>query len=349
MKPLSLADAKKALLLRDEFGTVDRRLFREALQRLPPELDLGLVVEPVVRHLRGAHRWMFAHDCKRLPARGIRAVLGSLTQLERDEALFLRSAVDPSLSDAAVEREWQQALSALHELSTQYPWTSRQLRTALSSLAANSRIVGALQATVVGARSETELSMLAVLAIEGSEASVDALIPQFAAVQNLERLESLLVHAKNPGIQALVESVRQRLAERHGDSAAVEAFSRSFGLSPTVKTLRLDLAIYGKRRGARFATHLLEWHVNSREQNWWSVTLHRFSDQSELKSGALGPSESGCEFEQLPVWIAQQTRRARIKWMPDYLECAGSLRGKIKTDVVRWLLGATVIPAVNNP
>lgn len=349
LKPLTSSQAREAVRLRNRDSAIDRRSFRNAIRRLPPDFDPDLVAGPALRILdRGwEHLWYFAHDCRHLPASVIRVLLRRLERLSLEPAhVVLRSAIDPTLSDVALERHWQEALKALHDLSTQYPWRSRTLRKKLLGVAAVPWLVGALQAAAV-ASENPPIQLLAVLAIDGSDSSIDALLPHFGAETNLERLQSLAVHATSPAVNALLKGVGNRLRQRHERSDATKELGRLIKLGP-VQHLRIEFSGYGRSRGAKAGTHLLEWVVNSREPEWWRVTLHHFSKDRPTSFGALGLIEDGlgvgiCEFPELPQWLEKQRRRMRFEWLPPSpqpcLNFRCSIRGNARAELLRWLLG----------
>lgn len=254
----------------------------------------------------------------------------------------MRAAIDVDAEDALLEREWKETLEALHDLGTSYPWRSRQKRQKLEGIANAPRLVRATQTAVVGTEAPP-LEMLAVLAIDSSEASLDALIPQFAGSNGIERLEALRLYARDSAtMAALIRDVETRLGARHQASRALSFVQRTFGIDASKRRLKFELAMYAQPATRRPATHLFEWSLNSREQEWWRLNVVRFDDEAWSRFGSRGRSEDALELgecgelENLPKWLEGVRRRLKLSWYrPPSVE--SSLRGRQKERVIDWL------------
>lgn len=115
-----------------------------------------------------------------------------LERLEQEKprdpgVLFLHAAWD----EAAPRASWRAAVNALKAFGAFYTWGSKPKRERLTAIAKQPRLLAAVQTAAVGA-SEVPDEYLAVLAIDGSDASLDALFPHFdAAMKDPTRLDAL--------------------------------------------------------------------------------------------------------------------------------------------------------------
>jgi len=206
MKRLSREEAERQL----------RGARSEVLQRLPEDVDPELAAE-VALALVTSHEfnptWLFARRCRKLPPPVIRALLAKLPSVtpRRWWAVFLQEAVRDEGDDAQLSAHFLSALDALLDLQTTYAWGSKQRRAKLKALAVSPRFLAAVQAAVVGDEA-APLDLLAVLAADGSEPSIDALMPALSRAhaeqsELLDRLEHLETHAaRTPAMETLLAS-----------------------------------------------------------------------------------------------------------------------------------------------
>ncbi len=187
--------------------------------------------------------WYAARHSKRLPARLIRAVLADWASQNPPtfHPLFFTLAVKADLDDAALQAAWAAALQATLDLNTSYAWGSQQRKAKIAGLAGQPTILAALQAAVVAGRGRTQgpgfglsMDVLAVLAADASEASLDALMAHVERVATVDRggfdlLELLKTHAQpTPGVDAMFARIAERLKERRQASPAL-AFAQTLG------------------------------------------------------------------------------------------------------------------------
>ncbi len=108
----------------------------------------------------------------------------------RVASVFLRAAIDDT-TDEALTRTWRPAVIALKAFESQYAWGSNEKRARLADVQADARLLEACRAAVVGC-TQVPLELLAVLALDGTEASADALLPHVErALVDLTMLEAL--------------------------------------------------------------------------------------------------------------------------------------------------------------
>ncbi len=322
----------------------DPKTSAEVLDRLPDDVDPELAAEAALS-LIGPNRtssWLFARCCGRLPAPVIRAVLTRFAQRVPKSAhgIFLTEAVPdgPGLTDA-----WKTALGALLDMQTEYAWGSKQRRAKLKALSESPRFLPAIQAAVVGS-DEALIDMLAVLAADGSEASIDALLPRFVRAQKdrsqlLDQLARVKTHAaKTPAMEAMLASVMEGLQERNENSPAL-AFARTIGLE--VRKLNVVISLCSAELSAnRVPVFQGSLHVDSTRPDWISVHLHRFDrggihvvgtsfTHEKLVRDELGLGR--CEPAELPAWVERARQKLGISW-------AALSRGtKARDHVARWL------------
>ncbi|MCP3061197.1 hypothetical protein LXT21_20660 [Myxococcus sp. K38C18041901] len=331
----------------------------KALKKLPQDVDPVLAAGAVL-HLLPEDRssfWTFGRHCQQLPAPVIRAVLERLAGDMRPAVFFLRECVDREGSDEALCESWRAALQGMLDLDVTYAWGSKQRKAKLRGLAANPVLLQALQ-TVVVASEKVSLDMLAVLTIDASEASLDALIPHVErAVQSqgweLDRLEDLRTHASStPALEALFERMEGLLQARRARSPALE-LARALGFGePDVFWFRF-YATGGEEGDARSMTYRDHCHLNvdSRKPVWFDFSMATRGEQD-----ALGMSETvfrvtseglrkdtlglgDCEPTRFPEWMARGAERLRTRWSLEQMSVMTSLRGKQRTRLEAWLRG----------
>lgn len=316
---------------------------RDELKRLPEDVDAELAAKRVLSMLGEGHHpaWTFGRYCQHVPLTVIREVLAQLPQQPVSaERLFLREFIGavPSIDS------WVEALQALLDLGITYAWGSKQRKAKLRALAKNPRVVSAIQAAVVGA-ADASLDMLAVLAIDSSEASIDALLPKFVDSNRQARLEKLATHAaESPAMTALLESATRRREEKERTSTAVEVIGRIVG-DPKLNRVKFTFA-FSSEESETGVVPVVQAHlsVDSAHDGWWSVSVTRVDrgmrmpttwfSAEQSKGDALGLGT--CSFEELPQWIAKAARKLKVTFRVGYF--SGSLRGKKRDAMMAWLL-----------
>ncbi|MBZ4401196.1 hypothetical protein [Myxococcus sp. AS-1-15] len=331
----------------------------QALKKLPEDVDPALAAGAAL-HLLPEDRsslWAFGRHCQQLPAPVIRAVLERLADDLRPGVFFLRESVDLEGSDEALRESWRMALQGLLDLDVTYGWGSRQRKAKLQGLAANPVLLQSLQ-TVVVASEEVSRDMLAVLTIDASEASLDALIPHVErAVQRqgweLDRLEDLRTHARStPALEALFERMEAVLQARRARSPALE-LARALGFGePGVFWFKL-YATGGEEGDERSMTYRHHCHlsVDSRAPDWLSFSMSSWDSDGEpggnvpvydldgtgLQNDTLGLG--ACEPTRIPEWMARAAERLRTEWHFEQRAVMTSLRGRQRTRLFEWLTG----------
>ncbi|MEW5742931.1 MAG: hypothetical protein AB1938_28710 [Myxococcota bacterium] len=350
MKPLSRADAEDRLRNPGE----RREALLEALQRLPDDVDAELAADAVLSLVSTSSYhpvWHFARQGRRLPAPVIRTLLSKLPTLtpRRWWAVFLLEAVPADVGDEELSDAWLAALGALLDLQTTYAWGSKQRKAKFKALAANPRFLAAIQAAVVGDE-DAPLDLLAVLAIDGTEASVDALVPRFSRAHQeasalLDQLEMLKTHATSTApMEALLSSVKARLEDRNAKSPALD-FARSLGLEVKRFSVRVGLS-----STALTASNIPRVQgsitIDSSRPTWLSVHLAVLEGRGGARTGGTsftneqvwsdGLGLGTCGAAELPGWLARAQTTLGVTWTAQPF-LGGTLRGKKRDVFVEWL------------
>ncbi|MBZ4415962.1 hypothetical protein [Myxococcus sp. RHSTA-1-4] len=327
----------------------------EVLKALPDDVDPALAARAAVGLIGNSYHpaWLFARTCRRLPVPVILAVLEQLESDRRPHSFILREYVRRDLNADALAAEWDEAMQVLLDLETTYAWGSKQKRAKFQALAARPRVVQALQTAAVACE-QVSLDLLAVLAADASEASLDALIPHVErAVRQqdweLDRLQALRTHARStPVMDDLFSRMQALLAARRARSPALD-FARRLGFGePEVFWFRVHLssAAFNGVPAYRHQGHVT---VDSRSATWFAISvsdsnpadiLH--SRGTSFNSDEVHRDELGlgtCEPAGLPSWLAAAAERLPTRWNFDGMSLTTSLRGKKRDQLERWLRG----------
>lgn len=203
-------------------------------------LDLKTAVQLLTQ---GGVFWAkFAHAGTDLNPGQIRSLLAKLDLHLRkaknprnaplDAVTYLRAMIDDS-SDARLEQTWREAMVGLDGVQAyQYPWGNKNKTKKLRELAKDARVLHAFQASAVACESISR-DVLALLMIDASDASGDALMPHFErALKDPDRLEALeeVQRHESPATAALFSRARGELQQIRAASPVLE-LGRQFGLA----------------------------------------------------------------------------------------------------------------------
>jgi len=332
------------------------------MRGLPPDVDPALGAE-AVRWI--AKHWTLGKRVDTLPPPVIRAFLetprGSLGTGERDwgahgavvgetALVFLQTAVPTSLDDGALAARWVQALTALGDVNTSYAFGSKQRRAKITGLA-RGPFLEAIQAVAVGCET-VPIDFLAALVADGSEGSMDALLPRFhrAATTRdttLDLLERLRRHAADTKpVRAMFAEIEALLGAREAQSPAL-ALAAELGIGD-VDSLWFTAYLSSVERRGPNSGGLVQGHivVDSRRPSWFDVSLTRGEigewestrfDEREVSEDELGLGR--CEARDLPAWLARAAEALKVRWAWDGMPIRTGLRGKKKGALVAWLSG----------
>lgn len=330
-----------------------RRMTRTKAERqkagLYPTKDMD--VETCLRLLDWSW-YRFARSTAALPPVLIRQVLDALTPLmtsaepgltatpmqrrdagrRRAAALFLHAAVDGS-DDARLSTTWRDAVNALKVFESQYAWGSKEKSARLKEVQRNPRLVEACRAASVGAQ-RVPLELLAVLAMEGSEAAVDALLPQVErALREQANLEGLSLLARYAAptrpMTALVTLLETTRTQTHHRSPVL-ALARRLGID-SGERFRVEVSVSATPRG-RLALTVDSQSPGAGFSGWVS------KDVARPTSFVTGPGECVCALDDLPGWVARWAEQNGVRWDFD-TPSTRLLRGARLAVFLRWLSG----------
>ncbi len=324
----------------------------EALRRLPDDVDPELVAGIVLDAARQANWWGFARACRRLPEPVVRRVLAGLETSSSSLSVFVRESIRLRAADASLASTWDDTLGALLDLDCSYAWGSKQRRDKLAKLAGDRRFLGACQAASSGCELAS-LPMLAVLAVDGSDTSIDALMPQFVHATEskgtrLDRLERLRTHARDtPAMRAMLREIEELLGARKASSPAL-ALAGPIGLG-SLEELWFHAYFFSAEDATASITRFqANVDVDSRRDRWFAVHIHVSTQQmpGEPPEGisfelgkvhrdtfGIGP----CAPEELPTWLSRLARDRGFAWDFQQAGMRTGLRGKKRDAVLGWL------------
>lgn len=329
-EPLSVTEAPR--WLREKSLVLKAR----ALELTPQGVDAKLVASAVADCLE----LPISFGSLRLSDEVWRVVLTRLDQRRRDAgpaATFLLEATrGVSATNAGTScRLAMEAYEALHEMKS---FGSARARRVLAGLTARPELVRACQALVVG-DPLARLSMVAVLVLDGSAESIDALL-QFLQYEPSERdcrALARLVPAKSDIAKLLLEP------RKTGASAA--AFSKALGLHAGHSKVEVWFGsrLANGEEGRLSGTFTLDPTARA----WWWVYLERehrtrlFETEGELAFGAEGVGENSLNakppsaIDEVPTWLAAFGQRNKVSWLLQRVD--GRLSRKGKDQLAKWL------------
>jgi len=292
------------------------------LRTLPRTANLARAVAVVLRLLEQPH-WLAAAGI--LPVRLIRGVLDAPATTPRH--VFLKLAV-PDGNASTIKQAWLAAVETLRELAeTLHPFDAPARREQLAAIARSPQLA-AIQG-VAANTPEVPLEMLVVLALDGGEASVDALIPHLdlalgARDARLERLAKIRPFATpTPALATLFTELDGALGVRRSTSPAL-AYGEQLGLG-RLSELWFSFQLFSSSRNQagvpRFQGFV---RVDSREERWFRVQLEqvhpsvdRSKDRATRFDLAGGVDELGvghCTPIDLPSWLRHCSTTLKISW-----------------------------------
>jgi hypothetical protein len=313
------------------------------------------------------HHWTFARKCKKLSAPAIRLFLArkrpTLPKKQRSPAvqqelrsydaatMLLWTAVPDSLDDKALVVAWKEAVVTVADLDTFYKWGSPKRRAKVQRIVDDPRLVAGAAAAAVACE-HVPLNLLAALAIDGSEASLDALVPQLSRAETvrddmLDRLAQISKFPKNhPVAKMLLSRTGAQVAARQASSPAW-ALARSMGFDEKgvfFWTVAVDAVPPAGGTGVPPATAVVG--VDSRDARWLSVYvswLHGGITDFDDAEVAIDELKVGrCAAEELPAWLVRVARKLRVTWDWSGTRIKTSVRGGAKREQIRsWIRGAT--------
>lgn len=311
---------------------------------LQPGVDPDLVSRAMATALDAG--WSLVPDCRKLPDEYVPLLLQVLQTRSPADRIFLQTWLH---DDQAPGPQLRQAAEWLHQLRMvdNHPMG----RARLARLAANPRGLEATQAVVAAGIEEGR--MLALLAHDGSEGSVDILTPLVlrALEKRDETLDLLLTwlspFAKGPLLaRALQELDRATDAREH--AAPLKELLQRLGVKGP--HLHLDVVLPSRQSAAGISRASVWIVIQSRQLPHVrvSVSRHRagLTEHFRVDDGKLDPMNSLSlepprDLEALPAWIADVARQLSVGWMMAPERVTSSLRGAARQKAVDWLRGGS--------
>ncbi|HEY1552211.1 MAG TPA: hypothetical protein VGG28_30500 [Kofleriaceae bacterium] len=273
----------------------------------------------------------------------LRARLAREALNKTDLLLKLVAALD--LDDDELQRRYMRAQDALSLLQPkEWRWGSKEQRADFRELAADAEFLTALQG-VVASDLDVPIEWLGVLVTDGSDASIDALIPRFVSAldnrdERLDQLRKLSKHvAGTPAVRKMLAEITTTHDERNARSPAL-ALGPTSGIGD-VTELRFHGSLGSNERIRSAQLVRLNLRVDSRESTWFtcnaSVSIEgtqRFITAKSLEKFGLPP----CEPLRLTSWLTTIALRFEVTWAPFELRYS-NLRGKKRRQLIAWLSG----------
>lgn len=195
------------------------------------------------------------------------------------------------------------------------------------------------------------IDFLAVLAIDASDASVDALLPHFERAakeqdRGLDRLKMLKKYASpTPAMTAMLARVDAMLGAREAASPAL-AVAERIGLG--AQTTFWFHTRFGSEQPNRQGVPLFQCNVriDSRKADWMECRLSEVQDGDRVRHTSFTATKleedtfglGRCDAEDLPRWLAAAATKLGFTWGPPS-DPWTSLRGKKRDHLVAWLTG----------
>jgi hypothetical protein len=288
--------------------------------------------------------YRFARSTEALEANVVRAVLQDLepwshtvTKSARDgerrkaASVFLRVAVDDT-TDEALLATWRTAVNALKVFESQYAWGSKEKAAKVMELRKNERLVEAARAAAVGS-TVVPLELLAVLALEGSEMSADAMLPHVeralkdeAQLEPLSRLSRYA--AKTKAMTSLMALIDGRLNAAR-TSAPANDLAKALGIA-SGNRFRVEVRVAGT--GNRFFWISID-SDRPGPAFCGGVGGERTSTQLHHEDGS-----TECSLVELPAYLRQAAKKLDTTW--EFRNASTRhLRGKRLATFLAWLEG----------
>ena len=290
----------------------------ETLRTLPRTANLANAVEVVLR-LLGEPQWLVA--CGKLPARLIRGVVEAPATTASH--LFLKLAVPEG-------KRWVEAVRALRDLAdARHALDTEERRAQLAAIAGKPHLLQAIQG-VAANTPNVPVEMLVVLALDGSDASIDALVPHLDGAlgsqdARLERLAMVRPFVKStPALAAVFAELDGAVDARRSTSPAL-AFARSIGV-PASDVFWCSFLVRSAAGGVpEFQGSV---RFDSREERWFAVELTHLHahDRARDRTTKFDTLEvvdelaiGRCEPSELPGWLRATAAAINVSWDRFYL------------------------------
>lgn len=315
------------------------QVLRDLAEDTPSERAEGLALR-----LSEQSQHLFLSKTLPLPAVAIRALVNRWMTRKSAGSIFLAEAVSVDLKSSELVQAWQSAVDVLLALSWTPEWGTKKYKAAIQAIARNPRFLSAVQAAVVGS-DDAGVGMLAVLAADGSDASVDALLPWFSRARDarslvLDQLRHTRVHAaKNRSLDAMFAAVERDLDERNSISPALR-FAQTLGIN--TKKFMVRVWLHSTPINMCFG----QITIDSTRPEWLEVRVNWVGPGKRLGRTSFNHEDTECdqlglgrcEASALPQWLRSGQEKLGIVWGHSG-SIRSSLRGRSRDEFVEWLFG----------
>lgn len=284
-------------------------------------------------------------SCRKLPDAFVPVLMAEAQHIESLESVFLQAWVR---DDEPVAEQVREAARWFYGL--QYVNESAAGRKRIASLASVERAVSAAQAAIVRFPNGRD-SIVSVLAAEGSAESADALLPMIhaAAEAGDARLDRLVHHLLPFAAGAVVPAVSVLTGAQgsRGAASPVAALLPLFGA--TGNSLSLQVHLDSEQRfTAAIPKAQVVIMLDSSKLPAASVWLRKLRG-NEGDSLSWGDGVTSVKHKliagpkdvtDLPKWLAKIQKPLALRWNPVPSLVLSSLRGKARTNALKWLTSA---------
>jgi hypothetical protein len=243
--------------------------------------------------------------------------------------VFLKLAVPADAKAGVLKAAWQEAVEALRDLAdTKHPIDTETRRDQLTAIAKEPLLLHGIQG-VAANTAEVPVEMLVVLAIDGTDASIDALIPHLDLALGsrdirLERLATVRPFVREtPALATLFAELDAALAARRSTSPAL-AFGAAIAANKQ-PTFWFSFLLHSNTRH-EIGVPVIQGSVriDSREEPWFRVEVSkvhgspdrtkdqvtRFDETQLVDELGLGR----CDPAELPKWLAKAAKALAVQW-----------------------------------
>ena len=188
------------------------------------------------------------------------------------------------------------------------------------------------------------------LAIDGSDASMDALLAHFnvAATDKgtaLQRLKKIETHAADLApMRAMLAGIDLQLSQRSAASPAL-LLAADMGLGG-LKTLRFSLHLGSEELNAhQVPRYQVSLSVDSQASVWFHVACTHLlnamsTERTQFNSEKVWLDALGlgaCDARELPQWLGRAAKKLKVTWAFERVTSHTPLRGKKREALTRWL------------
>jgi hypothetical protein len=257
--------------------------------------------------------------------------------------IFLKEAVDSRLDDETLVARWSEANQVLRDVNA-YEWGSKERHAKLRAICDTAWQLQAIQAAVVGIRppDDAGLDFMAVLALDGSEASADALMPHIHHAMTtgdgltaFKRLEKYA--ADTPPMRAMFEKTKSLLGER-SKQCPIHAVLRTLGID--VSTCDYSLWMGSREARSHVPIAQVNFSFDSQARPYIHLSIDAPMGETSWNDLNIRPDALGLgrpELADLPAYFASAAKKLFVNWSWDEASISSSLRGKKREAVLQWL------------